>query len=214
MTHDPGAFAPATIQHAPRSNQLPLSGGCVPSNPWDSPSLGTPSTSAQAPQHLPVAPQSLIFSCSYPGERATLYRIVGQIIPHYEHRWTVNMGSPPHQASKQRSRVRTQQRSGAFALDDGRSAYAVRFRALCASKCDSLGGVDALSAQQLSLVRRSVVLELSLEAMENGAAAGSPIDAATYAQASGTLLRILRSLGLKKVSTKPAPSLSNWRGGE
>src|SRR5437867_4223609 len=98
------------------------------------------------------------------------------------------------QATRSKARVSTGKRSSPFALNDGRSAFAVRFRTLCAQRCADLGGPDILSAQQLSLVRRSVILELSLEAMENDAAAGQSLDAAAYAQASGTLLRILRAL--------------------
>jgi hypothetical protein len=125
------------------------------------------------------------------------------------------MGSPPHNASKQKNRVSVAVRSSPFALTnagDGRSAWVVRFRTLCTQRCTDLGGVDSLSAQQQSLVRRSVMLELALEKMESDAANGSPVDLDVYTRASGTLLRLLRTLGLKKQAAKPAPSLSNWRG--
>jgi hypothetical protein len=126
------------------------------------------------------------------------------------------MGRSPHQASQQQSRVSTGKRSSPFALiANGRSAWAVRFRTLIAQRVADLGGLDALSAAQHSLVRRSAMLELSLEKMESDAANGADIDFDVYTRASGTLLRLLKTLGLKKhTSIKPAPSLANWQRSE
>jgi hypothetical protein len=55
------------------------------------------------------------------------------------------------------------------------------------------------------------MLELSLEKLENDAATGGNVDLDVYTRASGTLMRLLKTLGLKKQTAKPAPSLNNWR---
>jgi hypothetical protein len=121
-------------------------------------------------------------------------------------------------SSSTRARVSTgkRARTSPFALTDagdGRSVWATRFRTLIAQRLRDLG--NDLSAQQHSLVRRSVMLEISLERLEAETASGVPVSISDYAHASGTLLRILRALGLKKqTATKRTPSLANWQRGE
>ena len=85
---------------------------------------------------------------------------------------------------------------------DHRSAWARRFRDLLHAHESDLGGYDALSEGQRSIVRRCAMLELQCELMESKFAANK--GAATrpeleiYQRASNSLRRLLESLGLHR----------------
>jgi hypothetical protein len=104
----------------------------------------------------------------------------------------------------QRSRV-TNGRALFAVGGDERSALARRFRDLVASHVSDLGGADALSENQRSLIRRAVTIEIQLEALEAGLSEGKEIDLDVYGRAAGHLRRVLETLGLKRVPRDITP---------
>jgi hypothetical protein len=85
---------------------------------------------------------------------------------------------------------------------DHRSAWARRLRDLISDHLSDLGGEDRVSSAEMLLVRRSAMLALQLEMMEqrwaqNDGAAG-PKSLNNYQRATNTLRRTLESLGLQR----------------
>ena len=84
---------------------------------------------------------------------------------------------------------------------DGRSTWARRARDLIELHIADLGGSDAISEAERSIVRRAAVLATELERMEKDfALAGSASPAALdlYQRTANSLRRLLESLGLKR----------------
>ncbi len=105
-----------------------------------------------------------------------------------------------------RSRVTNGRRS--FVDGDGNSAWARRWRDLIALHVSDLGGADAMSEAQLSLVRRCATIEAELEAAEGRLSKGEEIDLDAYTRAAGHLRRILESLGLRRVPRDVTPTIA------
>jgi hypothetical protein len=91
---------------------------------------------------------------------------------------------------------------------DHRSAWMRRLRDLNADAVADLGGEDALSSAERALVRRSAMLQLQLEMMEqrwaanNGQASAKALD--TYQRTTGALRRV-ETLGLQRRSRDVTP---------
>lgn len=88
---------------------------------------------------------------------------------------------------------------------DGRSVWARRLRDLIQLYSNDLGGAEALSTAQGSLVRRAAVLTVELERAEEGFAQvgeAQPGALSAYQTTSSALRRILETLGLQKFSPK------------
>ena len=90
---------------------------------------------------------------------------------------------------------------------DERSVFARRFKALCASHCEDLGGIDVLSEAQISLVRRCSALEITLEQFEMDMAGGVKVDIDVYARTAGHLRRIFETLGMRRIKKDVTPGL-------
>ena len=82
---------------------------------------------------------------------------------------------------------------------DERSVFARRFRSLCASHSEDLGGIDTLSEAQISLVRRCAALEITLEQFEMDMAGGVKVDIDVYARTAGHLRRLFETLGMRRI---------------
>jgi hypothetical protein len=83
---------------------------------------------------------------------------------------------------------------------DGRSPWARRFRDLLELHVSDLGGPEACSEAQCSLIRRVAALEVELERME-GQFARAPAKADAldlYQRMTNTLRRTLQALGLER----------------
>lgn len=82
-----------------------------------------------------------------------------------------------------------------------------RYRALIAA----IGGLDAASPQQDSVIRRIVHLEALLEETELARLSNKPpvLEVGAYLQAINTLTGLFRLLGLKRMA-KPIPSLQEY----
>jgi hypothetical protein len=91
---------------------------------------------------------------------------------------------------------------------DGRSMWARRLADLVALHLSDLGGLDAVSEAERSLVRRVATLEIELEKLEASfaqAGQADPADLDLYSRVSGNVRRILESLGLKRVAREINP---------
>lgn len=100
-------------------------------------------------------------------------------------------------------------------LIDHRSAWARRFYDLIAGYSSDAGGADRLSEGERALVRTISTTQLQLELMEarfagneNGEASGKMLD--RYLRTSGSLNRLLRSLGLKRRVRDATPDLQTY----
>jgi len=99
------------------------------------------------------------------------------------------------------------QRLGASAVTNGNrllqdgdpnSAWSRRYADLARLHVDDLGGVDAVTEAQISLVRRCAAIEVELERLEGFMSRGAEVDLDSFARVSGTLSRMLRALGLER----------------
>jgi hypothetical protein len=93
---------------------------------------------------------------------------------------------------------------------DGRSTWVRRLRDLMALHLSDLGGEDAVSEAERSIVRRASVLTTELERLElkfarDGEASERDLD--LYQRASNTLRRHLETVGLKRVAKDVTPTL-------
>lgn len=99
------------------------------------------------------------------------------------------------------ARTRVGNGSAALLAADGRSLWARRYREMLADHVSDLGGVEMVTASELSILRRACALAVELEAMEatfasDGGADPKALD--VHQRASGSLRRLLESVGLER----------------
>jgi len=119
------------------------------------------------------------------------------------------MRKPLH--AGQRSRV-TNGKSLFVEGVDSRGIWARRLRDLIDLHLSDLGGADAISEAERSIVRRASVLECELERMEARFAA-EPADMTSldcYQRGSNTLRRLLEAVGLERRQKDVTPSLAQY----
>ena len=87
-----------------------------------------------------------------------------------------------------------------FVEGDGRSPWSRRYRDLIAGHVSDLGGSEALSEAQMSLVRRASAIECELEQMEGRLSQGETIDLDVFTRSASHLRRILETLGIDRAS--------------
>jgi hypothetical protein len=85
-----------------------------------------------------------------------------------------------------------------FVEGDGRGAWARRWRDLIEAHVADLGGAEALSSAERSLIKRASTLEIELEQVEGRLSMGKAQDLAVYATAASHLRRIFETLGLDR----------------
>jgi hypothetical protein len=96
---------------------------------------------------------------------------------------------------------------------DGRSTWVRRLRDLIAVHIQDLGGEDAISEAERSLVRRAATMTVELERMEAVFAVrgeADPKDLELYQRTAGNLRRILESLGLQRRARDVTPSIDDF----
>ncbi|MCJ2068592.1 hypothetical protein MKK75_07195 [Methylobacterium sp. J-030] len=96
---------------------------------------------------------------------------------------------------------------------DGRTVWARRMRDLIELHVADLGGHDAISEAERSLVRRAATLATELERLEAQFAAAGAADPETldlYGRQAGTLKRILEGLGLRRRPRDVTPDLREY----
>jgi hypothetical protein len=91
--------------------------------------------------------------------------------------------------------------------------WARRLRDLIEQHVADLGGNEAVSAAERSIVRRAATLTVELERMEAAfalAGAASPQDLDLYQRTAGNLRRLLESLGLQRRARDVTPDLKTY----
>jgi hypothetical protein len=93
-----------------------------------------------------------------------------------------------------------------------RYAWARRLKELVVAHIQDLGGEGAISAAELSIVRRAATLEVELELLEArfarvGQASSEDLD--LYQRTAGNLRRLFDGIGLQR-RTSQQPSLSDY----
>jgi hypothetical protein len=96
---------------------------------------------------------------------------------------------------------------------DGRSVWARRLRDLIDIHIEDLGGSDAVTAAERSIVRRAATLTVELERMEArfalaGEASAEELD--LYSRTAGNLRRLLESVGLQRRAKDITPDLRDY----
>src|ERR1700730_11852414 len=102
-----------------------------------------------------------------------------------------------------RSRVTNGRR--VFVEGDGNSAWARRYKDIIVGHVNDLGGHDALSQSQISLIKRASAIELELEQMEGKLSQGLPVDIEKFTRAASHLRRLLETLGLERRAKDVTP---------
>lgn len=111
-------------------------------------------------------------------------------------------------APRQRSAVTNGKR--VFVDGDGNAAWTRRWQDLVSAHGSDLGGTDALSEAQSSLVRRVATIEIELEQLEGKLSKGEAVDLDAYTRAAGHLRRILETLGLERRSRDVTPTVEQY----
>ena len=96
---------------------------------------------------------------------------------------------------------------------DGRSTWVRRLRDLISLHLSDLGGEDAVSEAERSIVRRIATLTVELERMELGfavAGAALPDQLDLYQRTANSLRRMLEAVGLKRVARNVTPSVAEY----
>jgi hypothetical protein len=96
---------------------------------------------------------------------------------------------------------------------DGRSTWARRLRDLIELHLNDLGGPEAVSQAQHSIVRRAATLTVELERLEAkfanaGAADSGELD--LYQRTAGNLRRLLESVGFERKARNVTPGLREY----
>jgi hypothetical protein len=114
------------------------------------------------------------------------------------------------QPAKTRSRIS----NGSHLLPgvDARSTWARRLKDLITLHTADLGGQEAISAAEASIIRRAACLTVELERLELVFATtdAKPEDLDLYQRMSNTLRRHLETTGLKRVPRDVTPSLADY----
>jgi hypothetical protein len=99
---------------------------------------------------------------------------------------------------------------------DNRSAWARRLRDVLELHVADLGGADAISEAERSIVRRAAVLTVELERLESAFAEGkgTPSDLDLYQRTAGNLRRLLEAVGLERRTRDVTPDLQTYLSGK
>jgi hypothetical protein len=112
------------------------------------------------------------------------------------------LSAPASKEVRRKKRVGSAVTSGRrlFIGGDVNSAWSRRYRDLVGGFVSDLGGRDALSMAQMSLIRRAAAITCECELMEAKLSAGVEIDLDRFTRSASHLRRILETLGLQRVS--------------
>lgn len=83
---------------------------------------------------------------------------------------------------------------------DGRTTIARAVQSRYATLVQDLGGMDFLSYQRRSLCKRAIYIEAIIEQQELALSRGEEVDQGRLTQAVNTLIGLLKTLGLERIS--------------
>lgn len=121
--------------------------------------------------------------------------------------------SNPLADAKSTTRSRVTNGSAILPGVDGRSTWVRRLRDLIEIHIEDLGGDDAVSEAERSLVRRAATMTVELERMEAVFALrgeADPKDLDLYQRTAGNLRRVLESLGLQRRQRDVTPTIAEY----
>ena len=93
---------------------------------------------------------------------------------------------------------------------DGRSGPARRYRDLCMSLADDLGGAAGLTEAQRALVRQAAAMIVQSEILQGAVLRGELIDVEQLTRLANAATRILSRLGVKRERRDPTPTLHEY----
>jgi hypothetical protein len=93
---------------------------------------------------------------------------------------------------------------------DGRTAAARRYRDLCMSLADDLGGAASLTEAQRALVRQAAAMIVQSEKLQGEVLRGEIVDCEQLTRLANAATRILTRLGIKRERRDPTPSLADY----
>jgi hypothetical protein len=96
---------------------------------------------------------------------------------------------------------------------DGRSTWVRRLRDVMALHLSDLGGSEAVSEAERSIVRRAATLTVELERMESEFANAGEADKGAldlYPRTAGNLRRLLESVGLDRRAKEVTPTMERY----
>lgn len=125
-------------------------------------------------------------------------------------------GSVSVETRKQAARSRVTNGNAVLPNVDGRSTWVRRMRDVMTLHIADLGGEDAVSEAERSIVRRVAVLTTELERMEvqfatAGEASADALD--LYQRTAGNLRRLLEAVGLRRRPRDVTPDLRDYLEG-
>jgi hypothetical protein len=129
--------------------------------------------------------------------------------------YSTNMTAANAQPDTSKPQARSRISNGSALLPgvDGRSTWVRRLRDLVKLHLSDLGGDDAVSEAERSIVRRAATLTIEQERLElafalAGEAAPEQID--LYQRTANSLRRLLESVGLERRAKDVTPSLQDY----
>lgn len=97
---------------------------------------------------------------------------------------------------------------------DGRSLEARRFRDLCVSYADPLGGFDSLSEFDAAIIRQAAGITMQTESMQAAIVRGESVDAEQVVRLTNVLTRLLASIKKKHPPKRVLTLAERLAGGE
>jgi hypothetical protein len=110
--------------------------------------------------------------------------------------------SPASSARKPTARSRVTNGKELLANIDGRSTEARRYRDLCLSFADDLGGAAGLTESQRALVRQAAALSVQSEKLQAAMIRGEDVSDEQMTRVANSLSRTLSRLGRKRAPAK------------
>ncbi|RZS82057.1 hypothetical protein EV217_2870 [Phyllobacterium myrsinacearum] len=101
--------------------------------------------------------------------------------------------------------------NGSWLLDgvDNRSALGRRYRDLCMSFADDLGGADKLTEPQRALVRQLAAVTVESEKLQSSIVRGEHVDHESLVRLTNLHARLLKQLGVKATGKSSRRSQSD-----
>jgi hypothetical protein len=113
-----------------------------------------------------------------------------------------------------KNRSAASNRSTILAGVDGRSLEARRFRDLCVSYSDPLGGFESLSEDDAAIVRQAAGVTLQSESMQASIVRGEAVDAEQVVRLTNVLTRLLASIKKRHPPKRVLTLAERLAGGE
>ncbi|ACE89484.1 hypothetical protein RHECIAT_CH0000491 [Rhizobium etli CIAT 652] len=125
------------------------------------------------------------------------------------------MSTHRNQIDSNSTRNRSAISNGSWLLDgvDNRSALGRRYRDLCMSFADDLGGAASLNEPQRALVRQVAAVTVESEKLQAAIVKGEPVDAENLVRLNNLQARLMKQLDIKPRGTKPKRSLQDLLAG-